>query len=199
MNQLSIIREDAIVVSGVEELTAEVLKSAEKIGKVAPIPENADQCAKEITKFNKLTKDAESAVKSVIDYWDEPLKKELNPLVEAIASYKAKKNEYQSSALEAKKEAAKKEAYVVFLDLAKLSKDGNIPDWDTFYDIGWYGRTKDDIRSLMIAKLASFVQTEEPDDPSAFAILTIKGSHEIARAEKALKEAGVVYEKEGNL
>ena len=176
---------------------AEAIKEAEKsIGLIKPTIGNASLCAEEVTKTNKRKAEIKSALKKVSDMWDEPLKKALEPILEAQKSYEEKAKEYQAEVLGAKKGKAKEDAYGEFLDLLKLSVDGNAPDWDSFYEPGWYNMTKDQTRSAIIAKLADFSKKEEPDDPNEIAVFTFVGRKTIERVEKLLKDNLIDFKKE---
>jgi hypothetical protein len=150
----------------VSEYASAIKESAEFIGLVKPTPENAELCAKEVAKFNKQKKDAKAVLDSIRKKWDEPLDDALKPVTEALAGYSSKSSDYADSVLSAKKEAYKKSAYDSFLKYASVaSKDGSIPDWESFYEPSWYGRPKEDLDSLVSSKLR--IQLTKDDEETA--------------------------------
>lgn len=183
-------------VVGVEEFAESITEASKSIGLMKPTPENSPICAKSVTEHNKVLKAAQNTLKEAEKRFLEPFEKQIAPAKEAVEAYASLAKQEQTDVLIAKKEKAKQEAFSLFADLAKLSKDGSLPDWETFYDPSWYSLTSDALRSSMVAKLADFAKKEEPNDPSKTAIITVSGSKNIERVLEFMHDNGIDFQKE---
>lgn len=194
MNNLTLVVDGEVL--GVDRFVSRFEEAEKSIGLMKPTASNASLCAEKVTEHNRMLKAGKNALLEAQKQFLRPFVEALLPATEAVQSYEEAFKAEQAEVLNAKKEKAKEEAYAEFLDLVKLSQDGNVPDWKTFYEPGWYNLTKEQTRSAMIAKLASFSKAEEPDNPNAVAIFTVMGKKDIEKAEKFLKENLIKFQKE---
>lgn len=187
------INNSKITIKDAEAFIASIAEESKSIALMKPTPENAELCAKEVTKHNKSIKGYTEQINALIEAWDEPLLKVLEPLQTALNDYMGACVDYQKSVLVAKKEAYKDKAKGSFVRLASLaSTDGEIPDWDTFYDPTWYGRDKEALENCIIAKLK---KSHEGADDKAVAVFSVKGSDKIALVEDFMIKSHIGYEK----
>ena len=194
MNELALIVDGEIL--GVDRFVSRFDEAKKSIGLLKPTASNSAICAAKVTEHNKMLKAGKKALLEAQKQFLRPFVEAIAPATEAVNVYEELFKAEQAEVLNAKKEKAKEDAYNDFIELVKLSQDGNVPDWNGFYEPGWYNLTKEQTRSAMIAKLASFSKAEEPDNPNAVAIFTVMGKKDIERAERFLKESLIKFQKE---
>jgi hypothetical protein len=104
------INNSKITIKDAEAFIASIAEESKSIALMKPTPENAELCAKEVTKHNKSIKGYTEQINALIGAWDEPLLKVLEPLQTALNDYMGACVDYQKSVLVAKKEAYKDKA-----------------------------------------------------------------------------------------
>lgn len=194
MNELTLMVDGEIL--GVDKFVSRFDEAKKSIGLLKPTASNSTLCAAKVTEHNKMLKAGKNALLEAQKQFLRPFVEALAPATEAVNVYEELFKAEQTEVLNAKKEKAKEEAYQEFLNLAQLSKDGNLPDWDSFYELGWYSLTREQVRSAMVSKLAKFGKEEEPDDQNAIAVFTVIGSKSIAKVETFMKANLIDYKKE---
>ena len=194
MNGLTLMVDGEIL--GVDKFVSRFDEAKKSIGLLKPTPSNSALCAAKVTEHNKMLKAGKNALLEAQKQFLKPFVEALLPATEAVNSYEEAFKAEQAEVLNAKKEKAKEEAYGDFIELVKLSQDGNVPDWTIFYESGWYNLTKEQTRSAMIAKLAEFGKKEEPDNPNAVAIFTVMGKKYIEKVETFMKANLISFQKE---
>jgi len=194
MNELTLVVDGEVL--GVDKFASRFEEAKKSIGLLKPTISNASLCAEKVTEHNKMLKAGKNALLEAQKQFLKPFVEALAPATEAVNAYEENLKAEQAEVLNAKKEKAKEEAYQEFLSLAQLSKDGNVPDWDSFYELGWYSLTKEQVRSAMVSKLAKFGKEEEPDNPNYFAVFTVVGSKNISKVEMFMKANLIDYKKE---
>ena len=194
MNDLTLVVDGEIL--GVYKFASRFEEAKKSIGLLKPTISNAGLCAEKVTEHNKMLKAGKNALLEAQKQFLKPFVEALLPATEAVNSYEEAFKAEQAEVLNAKKEKAKEEAYGDFIELVKLSQDGNVPDWTIFYESGWYNLTKEQTRSAMIAKLAEFGKKEEPDNPNAVAIFTVMGKKYIEKVETFMKANLISFQKE---
>lgn len=193
MNEITVAKNKIIGVDGFSDKVAEAAKS---IGLMKATPENSALCAKCVTEHNATLEGFKAVIDEARKQYNAPFDAAVSKAVGAVAAYESLAKTEQAEVLAAKKQKAKDEAYGVFVDLAKLSKDGSVPDWDSFYDPSWYSLNSALLRSYMAAKLAEFSKNEEPNDPKAVSIFTVRGSKDVAKVAQFMHDNGISFEKE---
>lgn len=174
-NEIELTEILAPTLKGIEDYASAIRESSKEIGLVSPTSENADICAKKVTEINKKKKDGKAVLDSLKKKWDEPLNQALKPVSDALAEYVAIADDYSAKVLCAKKEAFKGKARESFLKFAKVaSQDGSIPDFELFYETGWYGETQEQLE----ANIASKLHTEIHKDETVTAYFAITSSKE---------------------
>jgi len=195
MNELALIVDGEIM--GVDRFVSRFDEAKKSIGLLKPTASNSALCAAKVTEHNKMLKAGKNALLEAQKQFLRPFVEALAPATEAVNVYEELFKAEQTEVLNAKKEKAKEEAYQEFLNLAQLSKDGNVPDWGSFYEPSWYSLTKEQVRSAMVSKLAKFGKAEEPDNPNAVAVFTVIGSKDISKVESFMKANLINFQKEG--
>jgi hypothetical protein len=182
-------------VTGSQEFIKSVGDTIKEVQTSAPTIESLPSCVSYVASLRKEVKTYEDELGDIKKAWDAPLEKYLSVIANTVSSFKDAVKDYGDKVLDLKKQDFKNKAKARFVMLAgAMTKTGEIPDFDSFYEEAWYSRSKNnqDLDNFIIAKLRT---QEEVSDESAVAMFTIKGSANIKKAEDLLIENRINYEK----
>jgi hypothetical protein len=181
-------------VAGVEQFKKALDDSLNALVLNKATPENASICEKAVAAFNKAIKNYKAQADFIRTEYYKPIDDALAPIDAAIADAQAKGKTYANDVLLAKKAAYKATAFKTFCLATAALPAGSAPDFDAFYESKWYDESSEQLGNDIIAKLQAQTAAAK-DDPTAHATFEVRGSLAIAKAEEALKNAGVAYEK----
>ena len=187
--------DDKLSLAGERDFVESVDRTIESIKTFPPTIENLPLCVKKCSELNKQVKEFSEQAEAVKEVYLQPLENAMGNIELAINDLATAAKDYGAKVLDLKKQEFKEVARKRFVTLAgAMSKTGEIPDFDTFYDPSWYSRckTKDSLDDAIIAKLK---RADEVEDDSAVATFTIKGSAKIRQVEDFIISSHINYEK----
>lgn len=187
--------DDKLSLAGERDFVESVDRTIESIKTFPPTIENLSLCVKKCSELNKQVKEFSEQAEAVKEVYLQPLENAMGNIELAINDLATATKDYGAKVLDLKKQDFKDMAQKRFVTLAgAMSKTGEIPDFETFYDPAWYSRckTKEALDDAIIAKLK---RSEEVEDDKAIATFSIKGSAKIKIVEDFLISSHINYEK----
>lgn len=187
--------DDKLTIKGSEDFIKKTKDEAENMTKFPPSGSTILVCMTKRANTKKDITAYRAQVEALEKMYLAPLAVALAPIVKAIDSLDKALDDYADKLLTCQKNEFKEKARKRFVTLAgAMSKTGEIPDFETFYDPSWYSRckTNDSLDDAIIAKLK---RSEEVEDDKATATFSIKGSAKIKIVEDFLISSRINYEK----
>jgi hypothetical protein len=165
---------------------------------ITPTPENADECAKQVTKLNKTLKENLAKLATAQEPYLTAIEEASKPLADLLGKFASEVNDYKDETLKAKKESRKEKArgfYAKALGelMVEGSLDGEAPKFDDVYDQSYYNLTDEAVAKVLKENIKASMKK---DDPSQVATFVFTGSAKIGQVEELLKKHGWVKDKD---
>ena len=165
---------------------------------VKPTPENADLCAKEVTKLNKTLKDWKAKLASAEEPYVASLENAVKPIVDLLNDFSSQAKDYQTEVLNAKKEARYEKAKEIYSKvLGSLLQDGSLdgeaPKFEEVYLPSYYNLTNEALEAVLKENIQDSLKRQK--SVGKVATFVFEGD-KIAQAEKLFAEHGWVKDKD---
>src|SRR5574344_1529305 len=167
---------------------------------VTPTPENAELCAKQVTKLNKTVKDWKAKLAQAEEPYLSAIEAVVKPITDVLEAFAEDAKAYQSDVLGAKKQARFDKAKGIYSKvlgamLQDGSLDGQAPKFEEVYLPSYYNLTDDALEAVLKQNIVDTLKRQSAEGKVATFVFE---GEKIAQAEKLLTDHGWVKDKDFN-
>jgi len=165
---------------------------------ITPTPENADECAKQVTKLNKTLKENLAKLATAQEPYLTAIEEASKPLADLLGKFASEVKDYKDETLKAKKEARYEKAKEIYSKvLGSLLQDGSLdgeaPKFEEVYLPSYYNLTNEALEAVLKENIQDSLKRQKA--VGKVATFVFEGE-KIAQAEKLLTEHGWVKDKD---
>lgn len=141
--------------------TIEIAEKTDHLSKIVVSAENAKECEELRKETNAYIKSVKTQIENQKAEFLKEFTKAEEAALEILAPLERAAKTFSAQVLEVNKATFQKKVQERFMELAGLSPDGEIPEFDRVYDPSWYGKAQKVWEPLLIAKLRDFYQRND--------------------------------------